>query len=73
MILYRYYTRFRPPMPGAVPRDGLHAATDYGTVRDIDGTTAWGHADYTRPLTEEEIDHYELAAAIGNPIVTKEE
>lgn len=68
MILYRYYTRFRPPMPGAVPRDGLKAIDDYGTRLEVQGIKAWGSADYTRPLTEEEIDHYELASAIGNPI-----
>lgn len=58
--LYRYYCRMRPPAPGAIPKRNLH---DCVAVHiPIEGTDRhmWGAAYYTEPLTEEEIDYYEL-------------
>ena len=66
--VYRYYLRFRPPMPGAIPRDGLDRAFSYDYPQSFDGKSAWGFAEYTRPLTQKEIEDYELFAASGNPL-----
>lgn len=58
-IVARYALLMRPPMPGAMPREGLMEC------REISGTTpgghhAWGWAEYNRRLTEKEISDYEL-------------
>ena len=60
MTLYRYYCKMRPPAPGAVPKRNLHAAM--GGHINIVGCDRhmWGIADYTEPLTDEEIEEYEL-------------
>lgn len=55
----RYAFLMRPPMPGAMPREGLMEC------REISGTApsghhAWGWAEYNRRLTDEEISHYDL-------------
>ena len=67
--VYRYYCRFRPPMPGAIPRNGLQNVCAFD-VKDVvfDNVEAWGYADYDRPLTEKEINDYELAASPNNPL-----
>lgn len=46
MKLYRYYTLYRPPMPGAIPKC-THIIRDYGQrkfVPDIE-REAWGYVD----------------------------
>lgn len=70
MTLYRYYCRMRPPAPGSVPKRNLHAAeamhvTLLGYRRHM-----WGFADYTEPLTDEEIEEYELV--YGHRVEVKE-
>lgn len=66
--VYRYYTRFRPPMPGAIPREGLVLVHGYDDRQLVDGVSAWGYVEYDRPLTEKEVRDYELAAASKNPL-----
>ena len=66
--VYRYYCRFRPPMPGAIPRPGLVRVGSYDYKQCIGGVGAWGFAEYDRPLTEKEIEDYELAPAKHNPL-----
>lgn len=68
-MIYRYYTLFRPPMLGAVPR-GMIEIEDYGTRRMVPsvGREAWGHVDYVRPLSERDVYSYELAADPRNPL-----
>ena len=68
MKVYRYYCKFRPPMPGAIPRDGLVSTSDYDWPQSFDGVSAWGIAEYSRPLTDQEISDYELAASRNNPL-----
>ena len=68
MKVYRYYCRFRPPMPGAIPRQGLVRVVDFDWPQSFNGVSAWGYAEYDRPLTEQEIDQYELAASQNNPL-----
>lgn len=66
--VYRYYTIYRPPMPGAIPRQGLVRVGSYDYKQSIGGVGAWGFAEYDRPLTEKEVYDYELAEAKNNPL-----
>ena len=68
MKVYRYYCRFRPPMPGAVPREGLVHVGSYDYPQSFNGIGAWGFAEYDRELTPKEINDYELAASKNNPL-----
>lgn len=67
-IVYRYYCRFRPPMPGAIPRQGLVRAFSYDQKQTFDGVGAWGFAEYDHPLTVQEISAYDLAESKNNPL-----
>lgn len=60
MKVYQYACRLRPPAPGAIPMRNLHLAYD-GKIAIV-GTDRhyWGMVEYTQPLTDEEIDMYEL-------------
>ena len=58
MAEYIYKTLLRPPGPGAVPRDGL-LWTDCNETRS-DNRHYWGHAVYSRKLTKEECEHYDM-------------
>lgn len=72
MKVYRYYCRFRPPMPGAIPREGLVNIASFDYPQEFTGKKGrvgcWGWAEYSRPLTEKEIHDYELAASPNNPL-----
>ena len=59
MRIYRYGTLMRPPGPGAVPRRGL-IQTIGRHFNAPSGHFCWGLAEYSRPLTDEEISGYEL-------------
>lgn len=60
----RYYATQRPIMPGAIPR-----RSDITDIVNFDrrtfcpeiGRMAWGYVEFTNPLTQKEIDDYELA------------
>lgn len=68
--VYRYYTPYRPPMPGAVPRDGLDRVVCYDERMAIGNSIyAYGYAEYFRPLTDQEISDYELATSPNNPLI----
>lgn len=63
-MIYRYYTLYRPPMPGTIPRLGLEGIMSFDDRTEVEpGIRAWGYADYNRPLTDEEISEYELKQA----------
>ena len=63
-LVIKYRCLMRPPMPGAVPREGLNAVWfDEGETPS--GHHYWGTAVYIRELTEEEISHYDLEVADG--------
>ena len=66
--VYRYYTRLRPPMPGAIPRQGLVRAYSYDYKQCIRGVGALGFAEYDRELTAEESAQYELSPSHNNPL-----
>ena len=56
---YPYHCIMRLPCPGAVPSDGL-AYCDYKEGNTLTGHHYWGTAVYSRKLTQEEIEHYDL-------------
>ena len=66
--VWRYYMPFRPPMPGAQPREGLDRVCSFDWPQSFDGVSAWGYAEYTRPLTDKEIRDYELVGSKNNPL-----
>lgn len=57
--LWAYLCLMRPPMPGAIPRDGL-THVDFKEGRALSGHHYWGHAIYDRELAPEEVRHYDL-------------
>lgn len=58
---YRYCTTMRPATIGAVPREGLIAVEDVkGFQVAPSGHMIYSVIDYNRPLTDEEVDQYEL-------------
>jgi len=65
MEMYKYFCLRRPPDLGAVPRAGLQYVESYRAKKYIFALKihAWGYAVYSRPLSAEEIDEYELMAA----------
>ena len=65
---YRYYCKHRPPMPGAIPRAGLVRISGFNYKQCLAGVGAWGWAEYSRPLSDEEIAQYELAPSRNNPL-----
>ena len=67
-IVYRYYCKYRPPMPGSIPRQGLVRAYSYDYKQCIGGVGAWGFAEYDRELTADEVAQYELSPSPNNPL-----
>ncbi len=61
MILYRYLCRKCPPATGAVPKRNQHSVIA-GQINTFEGHF-YGMADYTEPLTDEEIEEYGLTFA----------
>ena len=60
--VYGYYCLMRPPMPGAVPRDGMvRCEAKEGTA--LSGHHYWGRVMYERKLTDYEVKHYDLEPA----------
>ena len=62
--VYRYYTLYRPPMPGGIPHGAVNVQTlgSRPYFSEV-GHTVWGYVDYDRMLTPKEIRDYELAPA----------
>ena len=56
---WAYRCLMRPPTPGAVPKEGLDRA-DYCDGRTQGGHFFWGTVVYTRELSQQETDHYDL-------------
>lgn len=59
MARERYATLYRPPMPGAIPREGL-LEVGFDEITAPSGHHAWGWAEYNHKLSETEIRLYEL-------------
>lgn len=67
-MTHRYYCPARPPAPGAIPKGAARmmcSDDEYMTDEEGHVIRAWGFVEYDRPLTEKEIDDYELEPANG--------
>lgn len=60
MKIYRYGCPERPPVPGAVPRNGLIGLFSADEPDEKCTNCRWGWVEYNRFLTAEEINGYEL-------------
>lgn len=60
-MVYRYYCLYEPPAPDTFPRGlvGMEETAEPTWFPQIEDT-AWGFADYTRRLTEQEVLDYGL-------------
>ena len=56
--MYVYGTRLRPPDIWCVPKEGLKSVDCQEF--EADGRHYWGNAVYTRELTKEELEHYDM-------------
>lgn len=72
---YKYYSTQRPVDIGSYPKteDGPKRITNFDKREFIkhENRMAWGFLEYPRPLTEKQIDDYELKAAKSNPDMKK--
>ena len=60
--MYRYYLLYRPAMPGSIPTKNLVHIENFDDrkyVEEID-RKAWGYVEYSEPLSEKDIEDYEL-------------
>lgn len=57
---YRYALPYRPPMPGAIPRDGLVCAVDMDEFCEAVNHHVYGYAIYSRKLSTDELRQYEI-------------
>ena len=69
---YRYYSTQRPVDLGTFPKPPGNAPVEiinFDERRMVEGGTmrAWGELAYLKPLTEKQMEDYELRPAPGNP------
>ena len=65
MTVYRYYTKERPPMPGAIPMlDTLLDVKPFDDRQQTEQGMAWGYVDYSAALTDQQITDYELSEGV---------
>ena len=69
---YRYYSTQRPVDLGTFPKLPGNAPVEiinFDERRMVEGGTmrAWGELAYLKPLTDKQMDDYELRPAPGNP------
>lgn len=64
-MTYRHYSTQRPLTPGSCPRAGVQEVVNYDEKKFCEeiGMDAWGFVEYTRELTKQEADDYELTPA----------
>ncbi|MEG1049568.1 MAG: DUF4316 domain-containing protein, partial [Oscillospiraceae bacterium] len=72
MELYKYYSTQRPVDLGTFPKsinNPLLGFTNYDQRQAVEGGTmrAWGELIYLHPLTEKQLDNYELKPAPRQP------
>ena len=60
--MFRYYSIQRPVTPGSFPKKPGCVISNYPEKFYVSSAAvnAWGHIDYTEPLTDAEIKNYEL-------------
>jgi len=59
--MFKYYLVARPPSLGCQPNKTI-SIVDYGYKKYIEEICreAWGHVEYEKPLSKEQISDYEL-------------
>ena len=67
-MAYKYYSILRPVSIGTYPKQGLINFENYDRRKYVDEINwlAWGELWYSRPLTGEEQDAYDLQASPWN-------
>ena len=63
---YRYYLTQRPPSLGTHP-NGTSNIVSFDNKQEFEGVNCYGYVEYEKPLTETQINDYELVEKI-NPI-----
>ena len=56
---HRYYLTQRPPSIGTHPNGALKTVS-FDSKQDFEGVNCWGYVEYENPLTEAQINDYEL-------------
>ena len=61
-MIYIYSCKKRPPVPGAIPNEGLIETEEFeeGSTEQFKFNGAWGTCTYDRKLTSKEVSDYEL-------------
>lgn len=74
-MIYCYFMTQRPPMPGALPKEGLCKIEEYDTKKFVYefGGTAYAKLYYGRELSKEEVKQYELEPLFHNVPLTRTE
>lgn len=57
---YRYYSINRPVDVGTQPQEGFMDYINFDMKIEILGKSVWAELYYNRPLTDEELNQYEL-------------
>lgn len=72
---YSYYMTQRPPIPGAMPTEGLEFIDENTKLRFINeiGRDAYARLTYNRELTDKEIKDYELIPLFYDVQLTRTE
>ena len=62
---YKYWLPLRPAMPGSVPSKNLKNIENFDerTYNEKAGREVWGYVEYSEPLTDEQVEAYELIEA----------
>ena len=72
---YNYYSTQRPVDIGTFPKtdNGPVVIVNFDKRENVEGENfkAWGYLIYDAPLTEKQVDDYELRAASDNPYIIK--
>lgn len=68
MAEYKYFCKARPPAPGAIPKRNIIEAVAEHVPIEGSHRFYWGWATYSEPLTDEEIDFYELVPENPTPL-----
>lgn len=60
---YRYYLTQRPPSIGTHP-NGTSNLVAFDNKQEFEGVNCYGYVEYTKPLTKNQIDDYELVEKV---------
>lgn len=64
---YRYYLTQRPPSIGTHP-NGTSNVVSFDTKQEFEGINCYGYVEYKNPLTEKQINDYELVEKINTNV-----